>query len=169
MGHVFTAILRVILVALATGIFGSLLPAPTSAARPSSDQVTAPEWEVLAEVNRLRGARGLAPLRMAPDVQEVARDRSSSMRRLGYFAHSSPSGRDAGDLLGARGMRRHGWGEVIGRTRRMGLGYGSRWMVDWWMDSRVHRELILSRRFDAAGVGVARDRGLTLWTIVFVM
>jgi uncharacterized protein YkwD len=167
-GRVVIAILRLILVALATGIVGSTAPAPAFAGGASSDQVAATEWEVLAEVNRLRGARGLPSLRMAPGVQEVARDRSSSMRRLGYFAHTSPSGRDAGDLLAARGMGRRSWGEVIGRTRRMGIGHGSRWMVDWWMHSPPHRELLLNRRFDAAGVGVVRDGRTTLWTIVFV-
>ena len=133
-----------------------------------SDAVVATEWSVLAEVNRLRRGHGLDPLRMATPVSEVARDRVASMKRLDYFAHTSPGGRDAGDLLGSQRVRHRMWGEVIGRTRRMSLEAGSLWMIDWWKRSPVHRGLILSARFEAAGVGVTRDGSQTLWTIVFV-
>ena len=66
-----------------------------------------------------------------------------------------------------RGIRRP-WGEVIGWTRRRALGPGSRWMVEWWKRSPTHRALLLSRRFDAAGVGVVKEGGRAIWTIVFV-
>jgi uncharacterized protein YkwD len=163
-----TPLLRVILVAVAIGIVGSLVTVATATERPVPSQVAATEQDVLDQVNRRRQARGSPALRMAPGVQEVAGERSRSMERLGYFAHTSPFGLDAGDLLASRGLGRRAWGEVIGRTRRMGLDPGSRWMVDWWMHSPPHRELLLSRRFEAAGVGVVRERGVTLWTIVLV-
>lgn len=144
------------------------LPRETVAFIRRSDAVVATEWSVLAEVNRLRRGHGLDPLRMAAPVSEVARDRVASMKRLDYFAHRSPGGRDAGDLLGSQGVRRRLWGEVIGRTRRMNLQAGSLWMVDWWKRSPAHRGLLLSARFEAAGVGITRDGSQTLWTIVFV-
>ena len=63
------------------------------------DAVLSAEWAVLSEMNRVRDNQGLAPLRMAEDVREVARERSRSMKRLDYFGHVSPCGVDAGDLL----------------------------------------------------------------------
>jgi hypothetical protein len=145
----------------------SILPAVTMADAPP-DSVLATEWDVLQEVNRVRDNQGLAPLRMAGEVREVARDRSRSMKRLNYFGHVSPAGEDAGDLLGSREIGYRMWGEVIGWTRYIDLQPGSNWMVDWWKRSPVHRDLMLSRQFNYAGVGIAQDGSLTLWTIVFV-
>jgi uncharacterized protein YkwD len=90
------------------------------------------------------------------------------MKRLDYFAHVSPRGVDAGDLLGSRDIRHRRWGEVIGWTPGRRLGQASSWMFDWWKHSARHRALLLSRRFVGAGVGVARDGRRTLWTIVLV-
>jgi uncharacterized protein YkwD len=154
--------------ALVAGLLLSILPAVTFADEPPPEAVLATEWDVLQAVNEVRGNHGLAPLRMAGDVREVARDRSRSMKRLNYFGHVSPSGQDAGDLLGSRRIGYRMWGEVIGWTRYIELKPGTKWMVDWWKRSPVHREIMLSRQFNYAGVGVAQDGSLTLWTIVFV-
>jgi uncharacterized protein YkwD len=154
------------LAALTTAIVHASQPA--SAEDRPSDSIVAAERDVLDEVNQFRGAQGLKPLRMASAVRSVARDRVGSMKRFEYFGHASPTGQDAGDLLRSRDIGRRPWGEVIGRTWGQGVGPGSRWMVDWWKRSPVHRGLLLNRRFDAAGVGVVRDGGRTLWTIVLV-
>ena len=89
---------RAVPAALVAGMLLTLLPALTLAAEPPEPVLSA-EWAVLSEVNRVRDNQGLAPLRMAEDVREVARERSRSMKRLDYFGHVSPSGVDAGDLL----------------------------------------------------------------------
>jgi uncharacterized protein YkwD len=89
------------------------------------------------------------------------------MIRLHYFGHVSPGGVDAGDLLRARGID-GAWGEVIGWTERRTLTSASRWVVDWWKRSPMHRRLLLSRRFDSAGVGVERGAYRVVWTIVLV-
>jgi hypothetical protein len=146
----------------------SILPAATMASEPAPPAVLSAEWAVLAEVNRVRDNQGLAQLRMAAGVREVARERSRSMKRLDYFAHVSPSGSDAGDLLGSRDIGLRLWGEAIGWTVYMDLDEGSRWMVDWWKNSPVHRDLMLSRRFNYVGVGIAQDGPKILWTLVFV-
>lgn len=159
---------RAVAATLAAGMLLSILPAATMAGSDAPPAVLATEWDVLQEVNRVRKNHGLAPLRMAADVQEVSRERSRSMKRLGYFGHVSPSGKDAGDLLRYRRIGYRYWGEVIGWTRYMNLTQGAPWMVDWWKHSPVHRDLMLSRNFNYAGVGIAQDGPLTLWTIVFV-
>jgi uncharacterized protein YkwD len=158
---------RAVPAALAVGMLLTILPAATFAETPP-DAVLSAEWKVLGEVNRVRENQGLAPLRMADDVREIARERSRSMKRLDYFAHVSPNGTDAGDLLNGRGIAYRYWGEAIGWTVNMDLDPGSRWMVDWWKNSPVHRELMLSRSFNYAGVGIAQDGPKVLWTIVFV-
>jgi uncharacterized protein YkwD len=89
----------------------------------------------------------------------AAADRhAEDMVERDYFAHVSPGGRDVLDRV-----RRTGWGE--GRRRwRVGevLAWGSgrlstpRALVNSWMRSAPHREVILDARFDVAGVGVTR-------------
>lgn len=159
---------RVVPAALVVGMILSILPAATLAGGSGPMTVASAEWGVLQQVNRIRQNRGLAPLRMDDDVQHVASSRSGSMKQLGYFAHVSPSGQDASDLLRRQKVGHRYWGEVIGWTRYMSLEQGSSWMVDWWMHSPGHRELLLSRRFNYAGVGIVKDGPRTLWTIVFV-
>lgn len=144
----------------------TLLPAATFAA-PSSAVLSA-EWDVLEGINRVRAANDLAPLRMATGVRLVARERSASMRRLDYFDHVSPGGTDAGDLMRARGVSFRTWGEIIGWTVNSSLGEGARWMVDWWKGSPVHRQVMLSRDVNYAGVGIVVDGPTALWTVVFV-
>jgi len=145
-----------------------LLPVATSAARAESDLEATSRRDVLERLNRLRGDRGLRPLRMAGNVGAVAMDRSSSMKRRDYFGHVSPGGKDAGDLLRSRGVAYRHWGEIIGMTPQRALGAGSRKVVARWRHSPTHRRIVLSRRFRHVGVGVVRDGRRTLWTVVFV-
>lgn len=147
----------------------ALLPAAAMAVGGhASPEVKAAEWKVLSYLNDVRARQGLAPLRMAGGVRLVARDRSRSMKRLDYFGHVSPAGRDAGDILRSRGIRHAFWGEAIGWTEYMDLAEGAKWMVDWWKQSTPHRRLLLREDFNYAGVGIAREGARTLWTIVFV-
>lgn len=157
---------RAVPAALVAGMLLSILPAATMAG--DGPTIASAEPAVLHEVNRIRGNHGLAPLLMDGEVQGVAGERSGSMARLGYFGHVAPNGQDAGDLLRKRGINYRYWGEVIGWTRHMGLDEGGRWMVDWWMDSPTHRDLLLSRKFNYAGVGIVQDGSMTLWTMVLV-
>ena len=160
--HILTR--RAIPAALALGMLLSILPAGMTMAAVSG--VDRAEWDVLAEINRVRNNHGLTGLRMAGGVRNVAGDRSASMKRLDYFGHVSPNGTDAGDMLRSRGIPHSYWGEVIGWTVNMDLDYGARWMVDWWKNSPVHRDLILAQRFNYAGVGIVLDGDKVLWTVV---
>jgi len=128
----------------------------------------AAESRVLKLINRFRVDHGRAPVRMVPGVRKVAGRRSSSMARLGYFAHVSPSGVDAGDLLRSVGAPHRRWGEIIGLTSGQGLLRGGRSVVRWWKRSPLHRRIILDGTYGRVGVGVARDGRRALWTVVFV-
>jgi uncharacterized protein YkwD len=126
------------------------------------------ERHVLRLINRFRVNHGREPIRMVPGVRQVAGRRSSSMARLGYFAHVSPSGVDAGDLLRSVGAPHRRWGEIIGYTSGSGLLPGGRSVVRWWTRSPRHRRIILGASYGRVGVGVAKDGRRALWTVVFV-
>lgn len=162
------SIRKAIPAALVAGMLFTQLPAATLAGAPPPNDIKRVEWTVLGQMNQFRQNHGLAPLRMAGGVRVVARDRSRSMKKRNYFGHVSPAGVTAGSMLQNRAISNAFWGEAIGWTSSMGLQRASRWMVNWWKGSPTHRRLMLRRDFNYAGIGVARDRGKVLWTIVFV-
>ncbi|HEX6699453.1 MAG TPA: CAP domain-containing protein [Gaiellaceae bacterium] len=73
-----------------------------SIAAPAGARVSGPEQkaranavlatQVLVDVNRLRRAHGLAPLRLSPSLAAAAKQHSQEMARLGYFSHDSADG-----------------------------------------------------------------------------
>ncbi len=154
--------------ALAGAMLLSLLPAATMGASQASDAIKDAEQTVLKEMNAFRGRSGLPPLRLTTKVRIVARDRSKDMLQLGYFDHTSPSGQTAGKMLRSRGIKHAFWGENIGWTMNMSLQTGARWMVEWWKDSPGHRRAMLSRQYNYVGVGLAKNGGKIIYTIVFV-
>jgi len=146
----------------------ALLPAASTLAAPHAPpEVRAAEWQVLAQMNRLRASHGLKPLRMAGGVRQVARERSRSMKNKSYFSHTSPAGVDAGDLLRRRSVQNHFWGENIGWAKYVNLEDGPGAMVDWWKDSSGHRYNMLYKDYNYAGIGIAKDGAETFYTIVF--
>jgi uncharacterized protein YkwD len=155
--------------ALAAAMMLSILPAATMATGPApGSQLPAAEQSVLKYMNKVRANQGLAPLRMAGRVRQVADQRSVSMRNQNYFGHVSPSGVNAANLLNRRGIGWINWGEAIGWTSGMTPEYGAKWMVDWWSHSPSHRKLMLSKSFNYAGIGIVKEGSKLLYTIVFV-
>lgn len=159
---------RAIPAALALGMLMSILPAGMTFAADRAPALDSAEWAVLREINRVRENHGIAGVRMAGRVRGVALDRSQSMKRQNYFDHVSPSGVDAGDMLRGRDIPHRYWSEIIGWTVGMNLDQGAGWMVDWWKNSPVHRNIMLSATYNYAGVGIVVDDGKILWTVVFV-
>ena len=129
------------------GAGGSKLQAITAA--------DALEGQVLAELNGIRRAHGLAPLKLAPSLGAAADFHSRTMARYGFFGHNSRDGSDFGKRL------RHFYGSA---------GYGS-WSVGenllWssgsvdaatalklWMESPGHRRNILTAHWREIGVSI---------------
>jgi uncharacterized protein YkwD len=163
--HILT---RAVPAALALGMLMSILPAGMTFAADRAPALERAEWDVLREINRVRNNHGVGDVRMAGRVRGVALDRSQSMKRQDYFDHVSPSGVDAGDMLRGRDIGHRYWSEIIGWTVGLDLDIGARWMVDWWKNSPVHRNIMLSARYNYAGVGLTVENGKVLWTVVFV-
>jgi uncharacterized protein YkwD len=144
--------------ALAVSIVG-FAPAPVAtAASPGVEQC------VLGGINAQRAKYGRRALQPRWPLRKAARARASSMAHRRYFAHVSPSGVDAWDLLRSYGRAARDMGEAIGKN----YGYSSvgscRWMVRWWMNSRPHRELLMKPNRRIIGVGVVRW-GTRTWLV----
>jgi uncharacterized protein YkwD len=123
-------------------------------------------------VNEERAQRGLRPVRSGAALGEAARGHARDMVRRGYFAHER-----GGSTLRSR-LREAGWnGDAAGETLAYGCGSLGvpRAIVDAWLGSPGHRDILLSRRYRRAGIGLADGMphsggdcpGAGTWVMVF--
>jgi uncharacterized protein YkwD len=135
-----------------------LLPGPAHAACANANAAPGSSGDrelrraVRCIVNEERVRRGLRPVRAQRSLGEAARGHARDMVRRGYFAHERE-----GSTLRSR-LRDAGWdGHSAGETIAYGCGSLGvpRAIVEGWMASDAHREILLSRRYRRAGIGVA--------------
>lgn len=104
---------------------------------------------VVAEMNVRRATFGLPPLREDARLDDAADDRVTDMEDQGYWAHISPDGRQPFMWLRPHGYDYHFAGE------NLASGFDTtEVLVDAWMESRGHRENILSPNYRDCGVSV---------------
>lgn len=110
---------------------------------------------VLQELNRVRSARGLRPLRPAPSLVASARRHSAQMGRRGFFAHESADGtpfwRRIERFYVEEGFRSWEVGENIFWQSPARIAAIS--VVRSWLSSPGHRANVLSSTWRDAGVG----------------
>lgn len=124
------------------------------------------EAALMFQMNATRRAHGLPPLRRAQGLAAAASAKSHEMARLGYFAHTTPSGTPF-------------WRQVLIHYKRIGSGYwrtgeNLAWgvpttkpatVVKRWLASPPHRANLLSRRYEQFGVGAVLATNATgFWT-----
>ncbi len=134
----------------------------TPAGTSGGDQDTSPaaetEAQVLSLVNDERAQAGCHPLDTDPALAELAGDYSEEMAHEGFFAHTTPDGRDPWDRADAAGISGLG-GENIARGQQ-----DAQAVMDAWMHSPGHRANILNCDFTELGVGVHFGSGGPWWT-----
>jgi uncharacterized protein YkwD len=116
----------------------------------------APAGDAIDQLNDIRRANGLAPLRQSPSLARSSTRYARHMVRADYFGHSSriavssQFGR-AGETLALH----DGWSPQAGRT------------ITSWMNSPGHRAVLMSARYRWVGMGLARgrigSRVVTVW------
>ena len=107
----------------------------------------APPDEAIDQLNDLRRANGLAPLRQSQSLGRSSERYAREMIRADYFGHSSRIA--VGSEFGRAGETlalRDGWAPAPGQT------------IQSWMNSPGHRAVLLSSRFRWVGMGLARGR-----------
>ena len=119
--------------------------------------------EMLARVNRERAGRGLAPLRRHPRLDDAAQAHAQDMFTRRYYSHDTPEGKSAMDRIQALGYRARYAGENIARGQ-----YSVDEVMDGWMESKTHREHLLSPIFDDVGFGLAFGKNPGGYEILWV-
>ena len=137
----------------------ALVAVPASGAGEANAQrLTAVESQLVREINRVRAAEGLRPLKVSPGLRSAAFGHSRTMLEAGVFDHSSPDGTSAPERIGrsypARPSRPWAVGEVLFSTSGE---LTAREAVARWLASPGHRGILLSPQWREVGIGVARS------------
>ncbi|MEU9702575.1 CAP domain-containing protein [Streptomyces sp. NPDC047981] len=114
--------------------------------------------EVIALANTQREKSGCAPLRADHRLAESAQAHADDMADRGYYEHTTPEGKDAGDRITAAGYAWSSWAENIHRGPKTPVQ-----AMEDWMGSDGHRRHILNCAFKDIGVGVTLTANGTWW------
>jgi uncharacterized protein YkwD len=149
----------VVLAALSMTVLVSSPVAAPSAAPTKLERRAAIEAAVLREINRVRVARGLTPLRGAPALRSAARGHSQSMLTHGFFGHTSADGTAFSERIRRyytnAGYARWSVGEALMATESSSV-HGEA-IVTAWLQSPSHRSIVLSPTWRDTGIGVVYD------------
>ncbi len=123
--------------------------------RPNRANAARADAATLCLINVIRRANHLGSLRANPQLQAVATAQVKDMVRLDYFADIRPSGITPATLVAATPYGRHARSLAVGENIGWGTGRASTpaRMVQGWMESPPHRELLLTAEYRDAGVG----------------
>lgn len=143
--------------AVAVMVMAVLVAAPTATSGSSANVERRPALEaaVIHELNEVRAAQGLEPLRSSPSLRSAARGHSRSMLDYGFFSHDSADGTAFSERIRRyytnRGWRTWSVGEAL--LASQGVDIDAAGIVKAWLESPPHREIILSPTFRDAGIG----------------
>lgn len=135
----------VLILALALGICAY---APGAAAASSSD----PAHEAVREINALRQANGLRPLKIDSSLTRAAQKQARDIARRDRPTHAGPDG--STPLKRARRAGYHG--RYIGETASAGRPSAHETVVAW-AKSAAHRRILLDPRMQDLGVARVDD------------
>jgi uncharacterized protein YkwD len=148
-------------VALAALVAALGLPAPASPAPTSATAALAAlDSGVLAQLNRIRMAHGLVPLRLSLRLSQAAEQHSREMGLDGYFSHSSADGASyatrISDWYPPSGFRLWAVGENL---LWASPGVGADTALRLWMRSPEHRANILTAAWREIGIAAVHFDG----------
>jgi uncharacterized protein YkwD len=111
---------------------------------------------VRCEVNGIRQAAGLAPIKTTGALKVAAQRHSDDMVRRNYFSHVSPSGLTLRERVARTGYLRRARNHRLGENIAWGSGAAAApaEIVKAWMNSPGHREIILTPALREVGVGI---------------
>jgi len=143
-------------------------PAPTATSQPAADAtgVCTPqedkgnEQQILGMINDARSKQGLNPLQLSSKLSAAAYAHSADMACNNYVDHAGSDGSTWYTRIKAAGYNYSYATEniYVGNPAFGGTPQGA---FDWWMNSQVHRDNILSTRVTEIGIGYAYDASST--------
>jgi uncharacterized protein YkwD len=131
-------------------------PCPGENLNPTGANVRAVDAATLCLINRLRNVRGVGPLRANRELRRVASSQVVEMVRRDYFADVRPTGQTPLSLVAITRYPAHAAEFAVGQNIAWGTGSDTTpvHIVEEWMASPPHREIMLSGEYRDAGVAV---------------
>ncbi|MCZ7575498.1 MAG: CAP domain-containing protein [Ardenticatenaceae bacterium] len=140
-------------------------PSPTATATPSPPDQSPQEQAIVTRINAERAARDLPPLAVAPELIQAARRHSRDMAEHHLTGHIGSDGSTPGQRIREAGYNWSTENEIIG------WGFADpEAMVAWWMNDKLHREIVLSTAYKDLGVGYVTEPSsdwIHYWTVDF--
>lgn len=101
-----------------------------------------------AELNALRVAHGVPPLKLNPIISEAAQSQAEVVAETGQLTHHDKEGRRPSQRLREQGYEVQAVGEI--------LAFAPTWgdTLNAWLRSEKHRAILLSSEYRELGVGV---------------
>ncbi|MFN2159816.1 MAG: CAP domain-containing protein [Anaerolineales bacterium] len=117
-------------------------------------QAQASGYDVIAAVNQLRAANGLAPYQVSAALMSAAQAHSEYMASTGAISHSGAGGSRPIDRVTAAG---YGGGAQVFVSENIaaGMGWTAQDAVQAWQGDSLHLDTMLSPNYGDAGAGVA--------------
>jgi uncharacterized protein YkwD len=109
------------------------------------------ETAIVREINRVRRAHHLRPVRLTRPLARVARKHSTEMLQHDELSHSSFDGSTFSSRLQHAGKHRQ-YGETLAWAPK-GSGASGKIVVRLWMHSAHHRAVLLNGALRRVGVG----------------
>jgi uncharacterized protein YkwD len=139
---------------VATFAVAATLAVPATAAAPSDVRaVESLKRSILAEINAVRRAHGLAPVRGSVALDRAAGGHSRAMATVGFFSHTSPDGTVFWKRI-ARSYSSRGYDYwTVGENLLWSsAGLDGARVVRMWLNSPPHRRVLLNRLWREAGI-----------------
>lgn len=164
-GRMAIHMLLLLAVACALGCSGS----GSGSDSPTSPQIldaASVESQSFQLINQARSDEGVSSLVFDNELSRIAREHSEAMRDQGFFSHRDPNGNGLRSRLRAGGVSFSAAGENLAVVSDTGNPAGV--AHQQLLTSPEHRDVMLTKKFDQAGVGVARSGGRYWITQVYL-
>ena len=113
---------------------------------------------LLSEVNQVRVAKGVAPLKIDPLLNKSAQEKADDMAKYNYFEHKDSKGREGYTLIT---KYKPTCKYVISENLAYNEGFlpiGPEAYVDSWVGSPSHYKAMTDSRYTITGFGIAGNK-----------
>jgi uncharacterized protein YkwD len=130
---------------------------------PPDDQ--AREQEMAQAINAVRADHGVPPVTLVQKLTQAARYHSRDMADNDFFSHTGSNGSSPGERITQACYHWSAYGEIIAAGSA-----DVQTMLNLWMNSQSHRDIILDPHYQDFGVGYAANGSSKYgyyWTVDF--
>lgn len=122
-------------------------------------------YDVIAGVNQIRAANGLAPLQVNAALMAAAQSHSQYQASIGQTTHIGSGGSDVKTRALAAG---YGGGSDVSVIENIygGMGATPARAVSWWQGDGPHLNTMVSTRHNEVGAGIATSGEMVFITLV---